>query len=211
MRIISIANIKGGVGKSTIAFNLAVEFATAKKNVLLIDADSQLTAAKIHTDRSENTELPQFSCVAMAQPVIHKEVHKFRDFEVVIIDIGGRDSKVFRSALVACHEVIIPLRPSQVDVDSTIATLEFLDEARSLKEIQGYLLLNQAVAGTKAKEDGLQAIGGLREKFKVDIMDTIIHSRTAFARSLEEGKGVSEYEPLGKAAEEIKSLYSVLK
>ena len=121
--------------------------------------------------------------------------------------MSERDSKVFRSALIACQEVIIPLRPSQVDIDSTIATLEFLDEARSLKEIQGFLLLNQAVSGTKAKEEGLEAIGGLKEKFQAKIMDAIIHSRTAFARSLEEGKGVSEYEPAGKAAEEMKGLF----
>lgn len=212
MRVITIANVKGGVGKSTIAFNLAVEFSKQNNSILLIDTDPQQTAAKCHYIRSENSDLQQFGCSSFLQPIIHREIKRYDNFDIVVIDTGGRDSKVFRSAMSASNEVYIPLGPSQVDIESTILTIEYLDEIRSIKEdIECFLLLNRAVSGTKATKEVGDVIAQLKENNDISSLETVIHNRTAFARSMEEGKGVTEYEPKGKAAWEIRAMYSEIK
>ena len=113
--ILTIGNQKGGVGKTTIATNLACLFAR-KRHVLLIDADSQQSAADFHAVRLENEDLPQFTCVSITKPTIHKDVKNFSNFDVILIDVGGRDSAVFRSSILAADQLIIPITPSQYDV-----------------------------------------------------------------------------------------------
>jgi len=207
-KVIVIANSKGGPGKSTIACNLAVEAAREKKKVLLIDADEQQSSLNFRSARAENETLTQFQAVSIAKNTIHKDIGSFTDFDYIFIDAGGRDSATLRSAILSARPLLlIPVLPSQYDIWATAKTIEILEEARSLMDIKAVLLLNQVNRNTTIAKDALEAL----QEFKLPILDTEICQRIAFKRAITEGKGVSEYEPAGKAAAEIKNLWKEVK
>ncbi|HYA13479.1 MAG TPA: AAA family ATPase, partial [Syntrophales bacterium] len=131
MKIITIGNQKGGVGKSTIACNLAVQAVTGDRRTLLIDADLEASSMDFRAIRAEKENLPQFSAVAIIKDTIHHDVRSFNDFDVALIDVGGFDGKVFRSAIMAADLFLIPVLPSLYDVWSTQETIEILKEIQA--------------------------------------------------------------------------------
>ena len=203
MKVITIGNEKGGVGKSTIACNLAVEAALSGLKVLLIDADSQQSSIDFRAVRAENDALPQFHAVSITKNTIHRDVTSFQEFDLILIDAGGRDTAVFRSALLACNLLIIPVLPSQYDIWATQGTIDVFEQAQSFKNIDALFVLNQVITNTLIERDALEAL----ERFPIHIFNTRLHSRVAFKKSIMEGMGVSEYDCNSKAAQEIKSLW----
>jgi chromosome partitioning protein len=203
MLVITIGNEKGGVGKSTIACNLSVEAISAGQKVLLIDADTQQSSMDFRAIRAENTALPQFNAVSITKNTIHKDVSSFQAFDLILIDAGGRDTAVFRSALLACDLFLIPVLPSQYDIWATQGTVEILEQAKSFKPIKAAFVLNQVITNTTVEKEALESL----KNYGIDILITKLHSRVAFKKSIVDGKGVTEYESSGKAAQEIKSLW----
>ena len=121
-----------------------------------------------------------------------------------MIDAGGRDTAVFRSALIACDMLLIPVRPSQYDVWAANDTIKLLEEARTYKEIPAYFVINQAT-NTKIARGAIEAMGSFSGNAAT--LKSTLFLRVAYESSIVLGKGVSEYEPKGKAAEEMKALY----
>ncbi|HNQ36034.1 MAG TPA: ParA family partition ATPase [bacterium] len=201
--IITVGNEKGGVGKSTIACNLAVEAVRHRRRTLLIDADSQQSAMDFRAVRSENAGLPQFQAVGITKNTIHKDIQGFRGYDLIIIDSGGRDTQVFRSAILASDLFIIPVLTSQYDVWATQGTTRVLEEARSFKDIEARLVINQLIPNTIVAREASDLLEGLG----VSLLKTRLHARVAYKQAIAEGKGVSEYEPGGKAAREIQALW----
>ena len=114
MKVISVVNQKGGVGKSTIACNLAVNAVLDGKRTLLIDADPQGSSLSFRAIRGAD----DLKAVSITQPTIHKDIGDFENFDLVIIDAGGRDNTLFRSAVTAAAKgmLLIPVLPSQYDI-----------------------------------------------------------------------------------------------
>ena len=111
--IVTVGNTKGGVGKTTIAVNLAVEAAKDGKTVLLIDTDPQGSSTAFRTEREKD----DIKAVALVSDKLHKDIQGFVSaFNFIIIDAGGRDNAVFRSAVAACNLFLLPVLPSQFDV-----------------------------------------------------------------------------------------------
>jgi len=205
MKVITVGNVKGGVGKSTIACNLAVEATKAGKKVLLIDSDTQQSSIDFRATRAEKN-LPEFQAVSITKNTIHKDVGSFKDFDFIIIDAGGRDTAVFRSAVLASDLFLIPVLPSQYDIWATAGTVETLEEAKPFKDINACFVINQVIPHTTVVKEALQAL----KDFKLPILNTRLHARVAFKQSISEGRGVTEYEPTGKnekASKELRSLF----
>jgi chromosome partitioning protein len=203
---VCLCNRKGGVGKSTISCNLAVEASLNKQKVLLIDSDLQGSSVSFRGMR----EKEDIQAVSIVTSTIHTDVKQFNNFDFIVIDVGGRDSKAFRSAIVASNLVIIPVLPSQLDVWGTVDTIEILREARSVrKDIKAYFVLNQVIPNTKIEKEAIEAL----EKFKeeVPLLKTILYARIDFKHSMGKGIGVTEYKSNSKASEEIKKLYKEIK
>jgi chromosome partitioning protein len=210
MKTIAILNQKGGVGKSTIACNLAVEAALNKKKVLLIDADVQGSTMSFRGLRVKN----DIKAVSITTPTLHKDIpsfsYTFHGFDIVLIDAGERDTTISRSAIVASDIIIIPVLPSQFDIWSASDTIEVIQKVRKYKKkkkqnLRAFFLLNQIITNTIVSREAVNAL----KKFdkNVKILKTILHSRVAFKNSIAGGQGAREYEPDGKAGLEMKKLY----
>ena len=90
--IITLGNTKGGVGKTTIAVNLAVEAVKDGKTVLLIDTDPQGSSIAFRTER----ETDDIKAVALVSDKLHKDIQGFVSaFDFIVIDAGGRDNADF--------------------------------------------------------------------------------------------------------------------
>lgn len=202
MNSITIGNEKGGVGKSTIACNIAVEATLSGLKVLLIDADTQGSSMDFRAIRAEDEKLPQFQAVSITKNTIHKDIKSFQDFDLVIIDAGGRDTATFRSAIMAADLMLIPVLPSQYDIWATQGTIEALEQARSFKDIDARIIVNQVIPNTRVAKEAIEALN----TFNVPVLINYLHARVAFKQSIAEGRGISEYER-GKGAHEMKLLY----
>ena len=209
MKVISVVNQKGGVGKSTIACNLAVNAVNDGKRVLLIDADVQGSSLAFRAIREKN----DLKAVSITQPTIHKDIGDFENFDLVVIDAGGRDNLVFRSVIMAAANgiLLVPVLPSQYDIWAAEDTFKVLKEARVYADIDAYALFNQTIQNTSVSQDAREALEELTTENNIRLLNTVLYSRVDYKKSISQGQGVIEFQPKSKASEEMKNLYNEIK
>ena len=203
-QVLAICNHKGGTGKSTTAVHLAVGFATLGQRTLLIDTDPQHSALAWKADRPDH--LPRVQVIGLPAPNLHKELEAFKhDYEVIVIDGGGRITATARAACAVADFLIIPTRPSKPDLLSTQDFLHtVVEEVRALRPVAGGILITQMQGGTvvgKAAVAELQTLG-------YPVFDTIIHARVAYQEAMAAGMSVLEYAADSKAAQETRALFT---
>jgi chromosome partitioning protein len=205
VQVIVVGNLKGGVGKSTVSCNLAVAGAMDGKKVLIIDSDPQGSSMTFRSIRQADN----LKAVAITQPTIHKDIREFSNFDLVIVDAGGRDSALFRSAVVAATGgvLLIPILPSQYDIWATEDTFAILKESRTFAEVRACALFNQVMQNTTVTQDALATLQEMTGENEVSLLNSKLFNRVDYKKSISEGKGVMEYAPNGKAAQEVKALY----
>ena len=212
MKVISIVNTKGGVGKSTLTCNLAVAAAQDNKNVLIIDGDGKQASSLAFRALREKDDI---TAISITTPTINKDIKKFSDFDIIFIDVGGRDSTISRSAIMAAAEglLLIPVLPSNYDIWATEDTFKLLDEARAFIDIKAYAVFNQVLPNTNIKivKEAKLALEEMSLEYNVPLLDQYLYSRVDYKSSVGEGKGVIEYNSKSKAALEVVNLYEEIK
>lgn len=209
MKVLSVVNQKGGVGKSTIACNLAVCAAMGGLKTLLVDADPQGSSLAFRAIRKAD----DLKAVSITQPTIHKDVGDFVNFDLVIIDAGGRDNTLFRSAITAASmgALLIPVLPSQYDIWATEDTLAVLKEARVFVDIPAYVVVNQIIHNTTVSKEAKEALDELTLEYDAKLLNSSLYARVDYKKSVAEGLGVVEFAPNSKAANEMLCLYKEIK
>lgn len=146
--ILVVGGIKGGVGKSTLASNLAVLAARDGKDVLLVDGDSQettMTWAAARGDR-ETVSTDRVTTVALVGKGVREELRRLKPkYSDIIIDAGARDTTTQRSALTIADAVLLPFAPRGPDLWTIDAAVELIGEIRAVNEsLRALALVNRA-------------------------------------------------------------------
>ena len=211
--IITIGNTKGGVGKTTLAVNLAIARAMSGRDVWLIDGDRQGTAQTAISIRAEAGHQPGISCATYPDgPTLRAQVQQQAGkFDDIIIDAGGRDSTALRAALVLSDVLLIPFQPRSYDVWALNDIAALVDEARSVRDgLRAVAVLNCADSG-EASTDNADAAAAVADVPQFEYLATPIRRRKAFANAAGAGQSVLELKPADKKAiDELNALVSAL-
>lgn len=211
--IVTVGNTKGGVGKTTIAVNLAITRALAGHEVWLIDGDRQGTAQTAISMRAEGGYLPGIACATYPEgstlrTQVQQQANKFSD---IIIDAGGRDSTALRAALVLSDVLLVPFQPRSYDVWALNDIALLIDEARSVRDgLRCYAMLNCADPGENST-DNTEAAAAVAEVPQFEYLPTALRRRKAFANAAGSGLSVLELKPQDrKAIDELNALISAV-
>ena len=203
--IISVTNLKGGCGKTTLSTNLAVALADVGKSVCLIDTDlGQASALEWAGIRGEQT--PHIQVMGKKLSQITTDANELaKVYDVVLIDGSPQLEELADRTILASDIIIIPTKPSLQDFRSTEEFIKRYEKVRALKQTTGkdvkaYIVINEANTSTNIYKDIEQSVSELDVELLHTISDRIAY-RDAFAYGL----GVVEYDDK-KAKKEMKEL-----
>lgn len=202
MPVIVVGSPKGGCGKTTLATNLSIFLARKGKDCLLLDADPQRTSLEfIGRRNADHADLPAVHCTVGEGNIRHMVRDMSRRYEYVLVDVGGRNSREFRTALVTANTLIVPLRPSKFDTETLDTTVKLLGDAQEYNEtLKAFALINQATTNPHTRE--VQAAKEYIEQFpEFEFISTVIHDRKAFRDAGAAGLSVLETANRTAAAE----------
>ena len=200
MRVWTVISQKGGSGRSTLILHMATAAAQNGLTVLVIDLDPQRSAERWANLRQGDNPI-----------VVAGEVSRLDDMlkaandagaDLVIIDTAPRMEAAAVDAAKRGDVIIITSRPTLMDVPAALDTLEMAN-LESLKDKRKLVVINSVIARSK---DAIEAAHVFAEQGAL-VCPHSLGERIEFRRSLVNGKGVTEYRPKSKAADEIKAVY----
>ena len=200
-----VGSLKGGSGKSTVTFNLAVWLEMAEAEVLVVDADPQATLSDVAEVRLEEGYEP-FLNLKDASALSRKQL---QGYDEVLIDVGTSDINSMKLALALADRVVIPVPPSQADIWSTQRFLKFLDEAVAGERPELISFINRADTHHAIRESD-EAAAALVSLPGIRYIKHRLCQRTVFRRSFSEGLAVYELDPRGKGSKEFYALTAAL-
>ena len=207
--IIAVTNLKGGVGKSTVAQNLAVCFAHAGKKVCILDTDlKQRTSMRWAGERAENLPPVIVSGVEEKQLTQQAEALK-KIYDVIIID-GRPDLAILATKTIAISDVVVvPITAKSADIWSLQNFMEWYERVSEEvltitgKQIKAFLMLNMYKGNRTITKDIEQYLSEL----SIELLDNRLADRASYIEAMTLGMGVYEYPKDAKAKEEMKRVF----
>ena len=207
--IIAVTNLKGGVGKSTVAQNLAVCFAHAGKKVCILDTDlKQRTSMRWAGERPEHLPPVIVSGVEEKQLTQQAEALK-KIYDVIIID-GRPDLAILATKTIAISDVVVvPITAKSADIWSLQNFMEWYERVSEEvltitgKQIKAYLMLNMYKGNRTISKDIEQYLSEL----SIELLDNRLADRASYIEAMTLGMGVYEYPKDMKAKEEMKRVF----
>jgi chromosome partitioning protein len=205
--------IKGGVGKTTLATNMAILRSLEGKDVLLVDADDQGTATDFTAVRNETMGSDQgagYTSIKLHGAAVRSELLRMRDkYDDIVIDVGGRDTAGQRAALSIAEVYVVPFLPGSFDVWTLDSVAALVEEARAFNDgLRAVCVINRADA---KGADNQEAATIAKETEGLEFIDCQLGNRKAFRSAAAQGLSVVEVSPKDpKAIAEIKKLYTAI-
>jgi chromosome partitioning protein len=200
-KVITVAQQKGGAGKTTLTAELAVAFAGNDRRVALIDIDPQASLAQWHRVRSQQpaASLAQLTLSEISGWKLPTELDRLRyTHDLILIDSPPHAATEARVAVRCAHLVLVPLQPSPMDLWATGPTIAFARAAG----VPILIVLNRAPSRSKVVDLTRRQLG----EQDLPVARAAIGNRVTFASSMLEGRSVLELSPKSMAAAEIRTL-----
>jgi len=210
--IITLAHQKGGTGKSTLAWNLAVEFnkkykSYGYKKFLFVDLDNQESVTMTNRLRMqyghEPLDIIRFTDDERSQ--LEEFINSIEEDTLVIIDSGGYDADLNRLAIIASDFIITPVSSDYMEIFGLQKFKTILEELSVIKDetVHVHVLLNKIDPKLKDFSDILEFINNIENYI---LFDTIIRFRSDYKHSIGYGFSVKELDKKSKASNEINKL-----
>lgn len=196
-RVITVAQQKGGAGKTTLAAHLAVSWAGSKRKVAIIDTDPQGSLTQWYKVRESvlGEDATGLTFAAISGWRVRNEIDRLKHtHDLIVVDSPPHTDAEARTAIRAADLVVIPLQPSPMDVWATSATIQICKQ----EKVPVKMVLNRVHPQAKLTE----AISGEM----VGLSGNRFGNRVIFAGALMHGLGVTEAEPNSIAADEVRAL-----
>lgn len=208
--IFTIGHTKGGVGKTVVTVNLAAALALQGKSVYLVDGDRQASSFYAMQARRQKEIDPtiDYDNEPDGKKLAALVQSKARNYDHVLIDVGGRDSSALRAALVVSDLLLIPFAPRSLDVWAMADIDELINEARKINpKLKAKAVINGADA---VGNDNKAAVDVVAQYPNIEYLDAPIGRRKSFASSIGYGQSVLEHKPKDrKAIAEVKKLLNI--
>jgi chromosome partitioning protein len=187
--ILTVGNVKGGVGKTTLAINLAIALG---RDVLLIDGDEQGTALAFTELRTDRRGASDYTVIALHGTQIRNEARRLvGKYAHLVIDVGGRDTGSFRAALTISNLLLIPSAPRSFDLWGVEETIALVREAREVNPgLRAVAVLNCA---DHQGGDNLEALQLLGEIQGLEVLPCLLSRRKAYPDAAARGLGILEF------------------
>ena len=207
--IVLVGGEKGGVGKTTLAVNLAAMRSRAGHDVLLIDADKQASANLWAGIRQEETRDAPVHCVQKKGKGLAADIRDLATrYEDVVIDAGGQDSVELRAAMTIAELALFPIQPSLFDAATLETLAELVAQAQTFNtELVAAVVINRASTNPRVKEAD-EAKELIAEYHDLHLLNVLVRDRIIFRKATRNGLCVSEFQNHDQAAEaELNALY----
>jgi chromosome partitioning protein len=198
-KVLTLAQQKGGAGKTTLVAQLAVAFAAGGRSVALVDIDPQGSLTRWFKVREAAGKAKGMSLTAVTGWRAQATVEKLKAAnDLVLVDSAPHAEIEAKIAVRVADLIIVPIQPSPLDLWATEPTLAL---ARSEKR-KVLIVINRDQTRIKLSE----TLAGHIADLGAEVAESTIGNRTAFAASMMEGLGVVETAPRTKAALEMLAL-----
>ena len=201
MKTLAIISQKGGSGKSTIAVHMAVCAVRQGLHTAIIDLDPQGSSYDWYLSRAEENELNAIQASAGQLDALLKQA-KTGGADFVIIDTAPHSDSTAAMTAQLADFVLMPCRPARFDLKAISSTAAII----KLTKTPSAVVINAAPRG-KLSEEAKEAL----QQQDINVLDPVLYHRVAYSHAVIDGRSVHEYEPEGKAAEEIDELFGCLK
>jgi chromosome partitioning protein len=200
-----VGNLKGGTGKSTVAFNLSLWLATHRNvYVAVYDLDPQATLSDALEIRAEDGYTPKI----IPKNTVDSLGSEGENAEV-IVDIGMSDTDAMKQAIAQADRIVVPVGPSQADVWSTQRFLKLVQDVKKSDDVKILGFMNRADTHKAVRETD-EAYEALKTLPLITMLIPRLYQRTVYRRSFSEGLAVFELDPRSKATTEVEALGNVL-
>ncbi|EFH10937.1 ParA family partition ATPase [Teichococcus cervicalis] len=197
--VVTVAQRKGGAGKSTVAATLATSLAAQGQRVALLDSDPQQSLARWHGLRAGQAQARPLDFAAVSGWRMPATLEQLRGtHDSLVIDTPPHADSDARIAIRAADLVLVPLQPSAADLWAMEATLAVAAEEKRLVR----LLLNRVPPQGRLREE---IVAELRRR-GLPLLDYGFGNRADFASAFARGLGVAEAAPRGSAAAEARAV-----
>jgi chromosome partitioning protein len=196
--VIGVLNPKGGSGKSTLATNLARALQIADRSVLIADLDPQGTALDWKNQEPEGAANPGVIRILDGKTLAQQLEQIAQAFDFVVLDGSAKVERLTGTAVRIADLVLIPVRPSPADLWGVADLVAAVHRSAT----PAAFVISQQVAGTLLAAEVEEAL----EEYELPVLNSRTAQRQAYAQAMAAGLSVLDFEPSGKAADEVRAI-----